>query len=547
MSEQLDYVLNTKPEDLLLPNEKLRDEALSRLKQTLDPIAANFSVLNSVHVDGLHVDQVWLQAKMIIDGASERLYRTISELVSENEKLGDLLKKTVIAGSFSSDQEFTSSSSDKMNNETDTSSSPDPPSGSSIEKVHILQKEGHKSGLDEPEVDLLTAGKNDESSSEEDEVDYFAEIGSNGVDDNIKYNDFFDSAPEDEIPDSKEGVASEESSPEENYDNEDEMQDASEISRMELFSSEDEKIQSRSEYRSKVERQRAELEKQIEQYEDENVGEKEWGMKGEVQAGQRPANSLMDVDVDFQRNFKPPPVDTQESTETLEAMIRERIQKKQFDDIPKRVALAELKPKQKLPDVNESKSQKSLAEIYEEEYQRSQNPEFYKKEESKVIESAHNEIIELYKSLAHKLDALCSWRYVPKPPELSLTVVSDAPTIMMEDAQPSTLGANSQLAPHEVYKPTAGSKDEIVGRDGIPIARSELDKEERRRLHRRKKMQHKSETKIRRSGGSEAKDEFVNTLKRANVTIIDKRGQKRDVDGNIKKSSSAVQASQIKL
>lgn len=37
------------------------------------------------------------------------------------------------------------------------------------------------------------------------------------------------------------------------------------------------------------------------------LGEKDWFMRGEVDAGRRPKNSALEVDLDFETTVKPPP------------------------------------------------------------------------------------------------------------------------------------------------------------------------------------------------------------------------------------------------
>ena len=42
-------------------------------------------------------------------------------------------------------------------------------------------------------------------------------------------------------------------------------------------------------------------------------------------AGQRPKNSALEVDLDFETSMKPPPAPTEESTRSLEDVIKRRI------------------------------------------------------------------------------------------------------------------------------------------------------------------------------------------------------------------------------
>jgi U3 small nucleolar RNA-associated protein MPP10 len=67
------------------------------------------------------------------------------------------------------------------------------------------------------------------------------------------------------------------------------------------------------------------VKQQIEEFEMQNVGQKDWTLGGEASAKARPLNSLLEEDLEFDHAAKPVPVITQETTETLEDMIKKRI------------------------------------------------------------------------------------------------------------------------------------------------------------------------------------------------------------------------------
>ena len=52
-------------------------------------------------------------------------------------------------------------------------------------------------------------------------------------------------------------------------------------------------------------------------------------------AAARPLNSALGVDLDFERAVRPPPAPTEETTASLEDLIRRRIAERQFDDVPR--------------------------------------------------------------------------------------------------------------------------------------------------------------------------------------------------------------------
>lgn len=67
------------------------------------------------------------------------------------------------------------------------------------------------------------------------------------------------------------------------------------------------------------------LSSQIAALEAENVGTKNWATKGEAKSRDRPVNSLLDEDLEYERMGKVVPVITEESTKTIEDLIKKRI------------------------------------------------------------------------------------------------------------------------------------------------------------------------------------------------------------------------------
>jgi U3 small nucleolar RNA-associated protein MPP10 len=76
---------------------------------------------------------------------------------------------------------------------------------------------------------------------------------------------------------------------------------------------------------SRQERRLMALSSQIAALEAENVGTKNWATKGEAKAKDRPTNSLLDEDLEYERTGKVVPVITEETTKTIEDLIRKRI------------------------------------------------------------------------------------------------------------------------------------------------------------------------------------------------------------------------------
>lgn len=106
--------------------------------------------------------------------------------------------------------------------------------------------------------------------------------------------------------------------------------------------------------------------KKILALEQELIGEKPWQLKGEVSANSRPINSLLFEDVNFEQRVKAPTI-TAETTEGLEALIKQRIKDNKFDDPERKVKpVAKLQSTREV-EINQEKSKVGLAQLYEQE------------------------------------------------------------------------------------------------------------------------------------------------------------------------------------
>jgi len=319
--------------------------------------------------------------------------------------------------------------------------------------------------------------------------------------------------------------------------------------------------------RSTYQKRQAALMEEIRKLEQENIAKKQWVMGGEVKARDRPLNSLLEEDMDFERTGKPVPVITQEVTEGLEDMIKRRILDAQFDEVIKRrPGDVTEKFRRGQVELDDSKPQESLAEIYAQEHLKSMNPDENPDATDEKVQKEHREIEAIWLDVSHKLDALTSWHFTPKPAKPTLAIVSDAPAISMEEAQPSAAGGGmaasvSMLAPQEIYKagkdkaslPNGeGGGREIVGKSGAPISTREMSSDDKKRRRRREKE------KIRKRNAAAgitrgevkagSKKDVVDTLKRGNVAVIGKGGEKMNVDGTaVKGRRAGTSASFLKL
>ncbi|KAI0189986.1 U3 small nucleolar ribonucleoprotein complex, subunit Mpp10 [Xylaria flabelliformis] len=312
--------------------------------------------------------------------------------------------------------------------------------------------------------------------------------------------------------------------------------------------------------RSAHERRQAKLAEEIRRLEAANVAKKDWTMSGEARAVERPMNSLLEEDLDFEHAGKPVPVITPDVNESIEDLIKRRILAREFDEVIRRRPDAtefSSNTRRGLTNVEDTKSKQGLAEIYEEEHVKNANPDSYVSKSDEKLRKEEKEIEQMWKDISSKLDALSSWHYRPKPVAPSLTIVPDVATITMEDAQPTTAqgvgGGDNTLAPQEVYK--AGKenaeKGEIVTKSGLPVAKQELTREDKTRKRRREKE------RIRKAGGldgqkpqsakAQQRKETLGDLKKGGVKVINKKGEVVDIEGNKAKSAKAVSSGAFKL
>ncbi|KAL9095734.1 MAG: hypothetical protein Q9165_002166 [Trypethelium subeluteriae] len=295
--------------------------------------------------------------------------------------------------------------------------------------------------------------------------------------------------------------------------------------------------------RSNHERRQAKIAEEIRRLEAANVAKREWTLSGEARAADRPINSLLEEDLDFERAGKPVPVITQEVSEDIEALIKRRILAQEFDEVIRRrpdnlVTGPDARRGRQRFELDDTKPAQGLAEEYEQEHLRRTDPNYVDARDEK-LKKEHQEIESLWKDVSARLDALTNWHYKPKPVAPNLEVRVDMPTIMMEDAQPAAGGdvsGASTLAPQEVY--AAGEAqvgDDIVAtKGGMPVSREEMSREEKTRRRRRKKERIRkagAQEKVKESEKTREKKVVLGDLKRGGVKVIGKKGDIVDVEG----------------
>jgi U3 small nucleolar RNA-associated protein MPP10 len=307
--------------------------------------------------------------------------------------------------------------------------------------------------------------------------------------------------------------------------------------------------------RSTHERRQAKIAEEIRKLESANVAKREWQLSGEARAADRPLNSLLEENLEFERAGKPVPIITAETSEDIEALIKRRIIAEEFDEVQRRrpddLATGPKVRRGKL-ELDDTKSGKGLAEIYEEEHLRTTDPNFVDAKDEKT-KKEHDEISAMWKKLNAKLDSLSSSHFKPKPAAPNLEIRVDAPAIEMEDARPTAGGdvaGASMLAPQELYKPgDEKNKTEVVTKSGMPLAREEMSREEKASRRRRAKERSKKEglnkpktagkENTAKKGGKQEKKQVLSDLKKGGVQVIGRKGVLTDVEGKEVREGSA--------
>ncbi|XP_078489694.1 U3 small nucleolar ribonucleoprotein MPP10-like [Ciona intestinalis] len=247
---------------------------------------------------------------------------------------------------------------------------------------------------------------------------------------------------------------------------------------------EEEEVEVEVEKKTPHQAQQVKMKKQIKQLESRALEEKDWQMKGETTAEKRPVNSLLEEVLTFDKGERTAPEITDEQTRDVEEIIKQRIKDKSWDDVERRIKevknVHEFKKKVVL---DSEKSKQSLQDIYEKEYIAKTSGA---KEEEKE-DPAHVELKSLMKNLFKKLDALSNFHFHASAPTPEIQVVTNLPTVAMEEVQPVTHTDASKLAPEEIHKSTEEKAEE------------EKTPTDRKRDRRKKKVRQKLRSKARES------------------------------------------------
>uniref|UniRef100_A0A8C1XWE0 U3 small nucleolar ribonucleoprotein protein MPP10 n=1 Tax=Cyprinus carpio TaxID=7962 RepID=A0A8C1XWE0_CYPCA len=372
--------------------------------------------------------------------------------------------------------------------------------------------------LSEMEAFLDDMDKREGNETIEEDIDYFQNLPSDDDEEltfdkpvaltkqkkkssrDMKYKDFF--APVDAKP--------EEMDPESNDDYEGEEDDDNEL---EEEDEEDEDDMNEEDFDMEEYVTRIPMAKKIEELETAALSEKPWQLTGEVSAQTRPENSMLEEDIAFDQASRMAPAITEETTLQLEEIIKQRIKDQVWDDVVRKE-----KPKEEVFEykkrltLDHEKSKLSLAEVYEQEY-------IKQTQEKKVEEEnpAHVEIQKLMDTLFLKLDALSNFHFTPKPHVPEVKVVSNLPSITMEEVAPVNASDATLLAPEEIKEKNKAG--DVLGATEKTTTDKKRERRKKKKLKRLKIQEREKRQKVKEAmkGGDEkkkSKAEVEQTLKK---------------------------------
>ncbi|KAI0322714.1 U3 small nucleolar ribonucleoprotein complex, subunit Mpp10 [Amylostereum chailletii] len=229
---------------------------------------------------------------------------------------------------------------------------------------------------------------------------------------------------------------------------------------------------------STFEKRQAAIREQITELEKQNIAKKDWTLMGEATSRSRPANSLLEEDLEFERVMKAVPVITEEYVQGLEDRIKARILEGNFDDVVRRRAVDD---KPFLPsrffELQDTKSKQSLAQIYEDEYTAAQTGGVSGEDRDGKLKKEHEEVEKIWEGISWKLDALSNAHFTPKAPKATISTISNVASASLESALPTSKSAATMLAPEEIFRPSLADTR----------VRNELTPAEKKALHHKQK------------------------------------------------------------
>ncbi|KNC87224.1 hypothetical protein SARC_00659 [Sphaeroforma arctica JP610] len=273
---------------------------------------------------------------------------------------------------------------------------------------------------------------------------------------------------------------------------------------------------------TEFEKKQAKLRERIKEIEENNLKSKSWQMSGEATSKTRETNSLLQEVLDFDTTMKPVPEITEEVTQSLEDLIRQRIKDDVWDDVERKEALPTHTTRRANYELDMEKSKKGLADVYEEEYM--QQVGGAPDAAAIKTKAAQDKVTEMYMHLCSKLDALANFHFTPARAKEDVEIIVNKPALAMEEILPTATSTVQQLAPEEAYRK---SRQELKGAD----EKTESDRARERKAKKADKRQKNKE-----------RDDKMKKLEKSNPALAHKLNKKSAMSdikkGKVKGASS---------
>ena len=254
---------------------------------------------------------------------------------------------------------------------------------------------------------------------------------------------------------------------------------------------------------------------------------KPFALKGETSVQDREKDTLLKLEIEHDTAKKPMP-DT--SSFNIESLIKERVANVVFDNIERKMNVdtthvqdpSKMSVKKRFDiEKQTQKSEKSLAQIYEEEYLKRESEDLFGVTTSQERPKEHVEIEKMWNSIEEKLNMLSNSFYRPKSYSTEITVEDQKNITVKEDIQPAAINDIQ----HEVVKIKTEFKSEKERTQSDRHALRRKKKNISKKEAAKKQLIHKVLQDARpKTLKKEKRDVLTELMQNSNVAITDKNG-----------------------
>lgn len=284
----------------------------------------------------------------------------------------------------------------------------------SIDKIHISDEDQNYDDENDNSVDILKDGANEEEFSR-----LLIESDDAGSNQQISYKDLYGDEP-----------------PMSDMDETELNKDINETDDT------DEDLDPKAKHRREIERKL--------------ISKKPFEMSGETLANERPRDSLMDININF--DFSSTKPSNPPSTSEIEAILINRIESMNFDDVVRRKKPIE--SAREIYEISTERSKLGLADEYANDHLKAmQASALSSQNNEETLTPQQEKAINLWRSLEHELNKFTERRTITKRPKENITI-SQAVSLDVEEKPEET------KAPEEIMAPV-GSTRQMKGESEI--------------------------------------------------------------------------------